>query len=413
MANDGHLTRADGLNHRDSETENRDVVSVSSFHERTSRNGSANATNSDGDTDPVAIALYPDRQRAIAQFLSGENTMVTPRAGMLNGAELGHCLSEHARKTKGYHVTITDSVGDEAVLDRVIKSEIVPRLMLLYKDRTTDHAIPDSAFTLTEADHENFKSALVNSGSSAAQQQVADLLKQGLSRKALFLDLLSSAARSLGADWDADRLDFADVTVGLCKLHEILRDNASANTIAIDRSGLPGWEEAVVDDLSVGDRRKIDQARGRNRKSVRPVNAPKRILLATPAGEQHIFGLSIAAEMFRAAGWFAAIEPGSAQSMTEKALREKEFDVIGLSATGRVSIDGLAEEIRNLRAVSQNQDIRVIVGGQFVFEHADTLSGHSDLERLADRIGADLVLSCASDAPSACDLMLAGSGACC
>ncbi len=450
MANDGQLTRVEELEHRDKNTENRDAVSVSSFHERPSSyerpsfheqpsvNESANPTLQSRDiqsrdlqskdiqagdmqardvkaryTDPGSIPFYPDRQRAILQFLSGESAMVTPHAGMLNGAELGHCLSEHARKAGDYHVTIADGDGGDAALDRMIKSEIVPRLMMLYKDGTTDHSISDNAFSLTEADHENFRATLIHSGGAAAHKQVVDFLNQGLSRKSLFLDLLSSAARDLGADWDADRLDFSDVTVGLCRLHEILRVHASANTIAVDRSGLPGWDEALIDDHPVRDRRKIDQTRGKNKKSLRPTHSPKRILLATPAGEQHIFGLSIAAEMFRAAGWFAAIEPGSAQSTTQRALREKAFDVLGFSATGRVSIAGLAEEIRNLRAVSQNQDIRVIVGGHFVFEHADISSGHKDLERLADKIGADLVLACASDAPSACELMLAGSGARC
>ena len=58
----------------------------------------------------------------------------------------------------------------------------------------------------------------------AARTYVEALRAQGVSLESLYLDLLAGAARRLGEWWASDLCDFADVTVGVGRLQQILRE---------------------------------------------------------------------------------------------------------------------------------------------------------------------------------------------
>ena len=58
---------------------------------------------------------------------------------------------------------------------------------------------------------------------SAACAYVESLLARRVTPSAVYLDLLTPAARQLGAMWDEDRCDFTQVTVGLMRLQQVMR----------------------------------------------------------------------------------------------------------------------------------------------------------------------------------------------
>ena len=51
---------------------------------------------------------------------------------------------------------------------------------------------------------------------------VHGLLDDGIPLEALLLDLFAPAARRLGTMWEADEIDFVDVTIGTSRLQQIL-----------------------------------------------------------------------------------------------------------------------------------------------------------------------------------------------
>ena len=48
------------------------------------------------------------------------------------------------------------------------------------------------------------------------------LLDDGIPLEALLLDLFAPVARRLGTMWEADQIDFVDVTIGTSRLQQIL-----------------------------------------------------------------------------------------------------------------------------------------------------------------------------------------------
>jgi hypothetical protein len=150
---------------------------------------------------------------------------------------------------------------------------------------------------------------------AATRSFVDELLRGGVSHEAVFLELLPQAARRMGELWEEDLCDFSDVTLGLCRLHEVLRDHS----VVHDAHG-----PAVASD------------------------AP-RILLATACADQHVLGVVLVAELFRRAGWRVWSEPGALRDQLA-ALRSREgCDVLGLSPAGRGRQDEVATDIETVR----------------------------------------------------------------
>ena len=57
-----------------------------------------------------------------------------------------------------------------------------------------------------------------------ASAYVETVRQRGASLEGIFLRLLAPAARELGLLWEEDECDFMQVTVGLCRLHHLLRE---------------------------------------------------------------------------------------------------------------------------------------------------------------------------------------------
>lgn len=229
--------------------------------------------------------------------------------------------------------------GDGDIIT-TIESEILPRLMLTFQDYTpADHP------AIQEVDRLAFIKILLNDSSDDLSNFIAVLSARGVPIKHIFADLLSTTARRLGEMWERDEADFTDVTLGLCRLHEVLRHNS------------------VIGDAAF----------------VRPDPGAPSILLAASGGSQHVFGLLMVAEFFRRDGWRVWSEPGADVAALCEIVKTHDIQLVGLSVFSAVLKETTAGEIKALRASARNEDLRIFVGGAAILEEPE----------LAMEMGAD------------------------
>ncbi len=139
------------------------------------------------------------------------------------------------------------------------------------------------------------------------------------------LELLAPAARQLGEMWCGDRLGFVEVTIGLSRIQQQLRQfRIPAGRMVADKG---------------------------------------RVLLAPAPGEQHSFGLRVVEEFLLRDGWEvrSILRPdhgGLAQLAAADA-----YDIIGFSVSGERLLPALRQTIREVRSASRNRGVRIMVGG--------------------------------------------------
>lgn len=246
---------------------------------------------------------------------------------------------------------------DTSNLFSALQADILPRLLLLHSS-----APPDVDFNaalrlsvLTDADRALFMDTLLHGDTQTVEDAAETLIARGVPVEAVFVDLMASSARKLGEMWESDLLDFSEVTIGLCRLHEVLRHKSIA---------------------SESDRGQEAETR-------------KSILLANVASNQHIFGLVMVAEFFRRADWAVWCEPSADPAELSNLVATTHFDVIGLSAASDLAKEDVAAAIRHFRSKSRNPDVRFMVGGQLFVRSPE----------LVEAVGADATAGDAYAAP--------------
>lgn len=216
-----------------------------------------------------------------------------------------------------------------ARLVRTIEAEIIPRLVLAHC------AVPDAAAeragrtqSPTSAEVVEFAGLLLGPDAAAPLAYVEAMRARGTAIETLHLELLAPAARQLGERWTSDTLGFSEVTIGLCRLQQVLRE------------------------LGTAFRQELERAQD-----------GRRALLVPVPGEQHSFGLLMVAEFFRRAGWDVWGEAPLSRAELVQAVRDSWFALVGLSASCDGRVETLASTIRAVRRASRNRAIGVLVGG--------------------------------------------------
>lgn len=248
------------------------------------------------------------------------------------------------------------------LLAKAIEHEIIPRLMLAHRN-ASDCLEPAVLATqrVTHADVQAFAKLVLSPDEHLAQACVEAMRQRGIPVETIYLDLLGPVARYLGDLWEQDLCDFTDVTAGLGRLQQVLRELSPAFGVANDH----------------------------------PTNGLRALLLPSP-GEQHTFGLVMVAEFFRRAGWDVAGGPWEAGADPVVMVRREWFDVIGFSLAGHLHLDELAQTIRNVRASAVNPRLRVLVGGPVFNSHPE----------YADALQADLITTDGSKAPELAEMLV-------
>ena len=172
---------------------------------------------------------------------------------------------------------------------------------------------------------ESFTRLICDGHEVEAHHMVEDLLSGGASPEMLMLTLLAPAARLMGEFWCQDRRDFVEVTLGMARLQQLVR-----------QFRLPS---AAPDELH------------------------GHALLVPVPGEQHTFGIRLVEEHLLRAGWkvTALLKVGEAE--ITRLVAEEHFDFIGFSVSSERLLPALRSAIRSLRSSSRNRNVRIAVGG--------------------------------------------------
>lgn len=215
-----------------------------------------------------------------------------------------------------------------ALLSRAIEDEIIPRLMLAHP--TAGECLPSASPTCAQVSQEDvqaFARLVLAPDENLAHACVEAMRTSGISVETIYTDLLAPVARYLGVLWEEDLCDFTEVTVGLGRLQQVLRE--------------------------------LSPAFGQTSTST----SGNRVLLLPGPGEQHTFGLIMVSEFFRRAGWDVGGGAWEAGADPVVMVQREWFDVVGFSLGNAAHLDELATCIKNVRAAALNKSMCVIVGG--------------------------------------------------
>jgi methanogenic corrinoid protein MtbC1 len=263
-------------------------------------------------------------------------------------------------------LSYTDTLGNDECkrsLAQTIEAEIIPRLMLLHGALPGIARGSDKLRTSHDMDEAvHFCELMLHHSVPAGTAFVEELLCRGFALESLYLDLFAPAARRLGEMWEVDLCDFADVTIGLGRLQQVLHAFSSAFR---------------------GDR---DSSR-----------TDRSALLVAAPGEQHSLGLFMVSEFFRKAGWDVWGDPPGSLSALVSTVGSAWFDVVGISAGSKTRLEVVTSAISVVRKASVNRAVRVLVGGPLFVASPE----------LVLRVGADAMAVDAREAVTTAEALVA------
>lgn len=224
-------------------------------------------------------------------------------------------------------------------LGRTIENELIPRLMLAFDTKPESHAAREA---VALSDHiAPFVQLLIEQDAPIAVRYVETLRSEGIPIATLYLDLLAPAARRLGELWEDDECSFADVTIGVCRMHQVLLEF----TRCFDAIGKSGGNDRTA-------------------------------LIVPAPGEQHTFGLFMVMEFLRREGWTCYSGTPTTRQEFLRLAKTENFRLIGLS----ISADRHLEETRQLiRDLKRRSDVKVLLGGRCILDRPE----------LVNELGAD------------------------
>lgn len=212
---------------------------------------------------------------------------------------------------------------------QVLAREVIARMAERRK------LLRDSLRPLPDPVIERLCVTLAGTDPTAAVSEVMALRAQGIGVEQIYLGALAPAARRLGDWWDEDRATFAEVTIAIARVYGIMYGLRAEFPISLD----PQRRHAVF---------------------------------APVPGEDHTLGVSMAADLFRTHGWDIDLKIGLNHDALISALAHADAPIIGLSLGQEEQLEPLVRLIVALRVT--NPRSYILVAGQFVGRHADTLT---------------------------------------
>ncbi|WP_379920618.1 B12-binding domain-containing protein [Erythrobacter sp. R86502] len=240
------------------------------------------------------------------------------------------------------------SPGQPDSVNVIIESEIIPRLLMAYSGASAQSK-PRRSRSISADEASRFALLPLRLEAASLLEEVDGFITKGASVETICLDLLAPAARKLGEMWEYDECDFLDVTMGLWRLQEVMREVAARSP-------------SVLGNMSL----------------------PHSALFSPMPGDQHSFGTLMIEEVFARAGWRseALIKP-ERRELLDRVARQP-FDLVGLTLSRDCPSAALANLITAVRNVSANPRIIVLVGGRMINANPSIVT-----EVGADGTGAD------------------------
>ncbi|MFN9075444.1 MAG: B12-binding domain-containing protein [Hyphomonadaceae bacterium] len=253
-----------------------------------------------------------------------------------------------ADATQGLSADKSTDVKIMELLAQMVEGDIIPRLMLAHKNHREQSQGQVAGKALGQTAVVDLAHLLLTHEVDDVELILHAYMKSGMRLDEVYIDLMAPAARHLGAMWEDDTATFSDVTIGLGRMQTLLNRLSDAYRN----------EEDVRADLASG-------------------------LFVTPAGEMHSFGIRMVDELFRRAGWRTLCEPNSRINDVLAIVGSESFHILGIGISCEAQVPFVRELIRQVRKVSHNRHILVLVGGSQIVGRPE----------LAASIGADFSAS--------------------
>lgn len=254
-------------------------------------------------------------------------------------------------------------------LVRTIEGDVIPRLMLALTHLQSPAAPAVPNFLPTCGHVNELVSHCLSPDDVASQHYVQRMYARGMALDAIYLQLVAPAARRLGELWVDDTVDFTDVTVGLARLHAVLRRFSPTFRMSRDASRLTPRDPQTL----------------------------RRVLLAPAPGDQHTLGCVMIEDYFSRAGWDVLGWPMAADKGLVELVRSDYYQLAGLSVSCEKSLPAVQQLIAALRRASRNPSLIVMVGGR----------AFTESPQLAQTVGADLTGASGCEAVGAAEAALA------
>lgn len=258
-------------------------------------------------------------------------------------APLGRFMRPPQQDCRKAHMLADDSIN------AIMEGEIIPRLLMAHSARSGIEG-PSARAEIAAGDANRFALLPLRLEAASLLEEVDAFLGDGVSVEAVFLELLAPAARRLGEMWETDECDFVDVTMGLWRLQEVMRDISAR--VPMDRA--PAGPDAP------------------------------RALFAPMPGDQHYFGSIMIDEIFARAGWCSTLLTKPLRKELLDAISKEPFDVVGLTLSRDCPSAALSNLIKAMRNVSANPDLSILIGGRMINQNTAIVA-----EVGADGTGAD------------------------
>ncbi len=222
-------------------------------------------------------------------------------------------------------------------LASTIESAIIPRLLLSHGMGQPVNDLSHRDFTAISPETvQSFTDLVFSPDNSEAAERVERLLSDGVTADRIMLDLLAPSARLMGDMWTADQLSFVDVTLGLSRIQQLLRQIKGIN----DTRQAPAFEKG-------------------------------RALLVPAPGEQHTFGLRLVEEFLLRDGWEVRSNLRAELADIQQLVSDEAYDFVGFSLSGERLLPALQSAIREVRKSSLKRGVRVMVGGVLFAERPE------------------------------------------
>jgi methanogenic corrinoid protein MtbC1 len=247
-------------------------------------------------------------------------------------------------RTASLFATKRDAFAPDAV--EGLASDIVRRLAAQHRDPSFP------APEISDDSIDAFCETLIRPSPAAALQFIEDRRIEGVTRQDVYLGYIVAAARSLGRGWDENRFSLLDVTYGTGHLYALMRALRAETS----------WAHPAFDDRRCA-------------------------LFATVPGEDHGIGITVAADLFREAGWEIDLRTGTDHDRLVTHVEDTQPPVVGLSLSTEHRLDALVRLVVAMRIAVPSAIIGVAPAASV------------DAARLQKLVDIDLVFD---DAPSAC-----------
>lgn len=195
-----------------------------------------------------------------------------------------------------------------------------------------------------EAEISNLVKAVLRPDGKSAEAILQQNLDAGVSDEVICLELLAPAAARLGGNWQADEVNFYQVTTGIAQLQSLLR--------VLDGSHFYGTTGG---------------------------GCGNRVVFCGAPGDQHLFGLSMLEFFFRRDGWDTISTIGMPPDEALNIANDSPCDLVAFSCSCSGLLDDLTSVIQLTRSESIKHDTKLMVGGQLFSSNPD----------LVNAVGAD------------------------